>query len=483
MKHHKIIFFNLAIVSFIFIICSFVLAEESMHCVQDSDCGVAHYIGTEYCFLNNVYKDKLVPSCINPQEETSHCVSNTIKDLIFECNDIIGNWSANYCKDGNSYHSRYMTDSVCKVFEYDIAGCDNSNMSFQEEIVEICLDGCDSQTGNCIIRDKTCHSDNDCLAGEFCEYTDCSYNLGECVIIPEVCLAIYDPVCGCDGVTYSNDCFSRMSKATKDHDGECVYICTQDSDCGTNGFIGNGACNLNDVFKNYVTYTCNNPGTLNSHCSNLSVSQLFLDCGESGCGEYGDEYCYGKDLYKSRTCHDKGCCDGLCYNNIRTEKLLYQECLYGCSLNECISPPTICTKDSDCGIDTYTGDKYCKDDDVYRDYIEYKCLNPGLDNSTCEPDSNPRLIEECEDYCKDGECVEHHVPVEDGFDDMNKTEYKKYYSYYGGANYTNLEISPTVQRLTTSESKSSVNVTIPWYIILIIIIVVVIFVVILLLTR
>ena len=46
---------------------------------------------------------------------------------------------------------------------------------------------------------------------------------GVCVERPEVCPEIFDPVCACDGTTYSNDCFRLMAGAQKDHDGECGY--------------------------------------------------------------------------------------------------------------------------------------------------------------------------------------------------------------------------------------------------------------------
>ncbi len=45
---------------------------------------------------------------------------------------------------------------------------------------------------------------------------------GFCVERPEVCPETFEPVCGCDGVTYSNDCFRLMAGAQKGHDGECM---------------------------------------------------------------------------------------------------------------------------------------------------------------------------------------------------------------------------------------------------------------------
>jgi hypothetical protein len=51
----------------------------------------------------------------------------------------------------------------------------------------------------------------DCAAGLFCQYQagalcGAADAPGECVAIPEVCDDIFDPVCGCDGQTYSSAC-------------------------------------------------------------------------------------------------------------------------------------------------------------------------------------------------------------------------------------------------------------------------------------
>jgi hypothetical protein len=36
-----------------------------------------------------------------------------------------------------------------------------------------------------------------------------------------MCIELYKPVCGCDGKTYSNDCFAQKNGVTSWKEGEC----------------------------------------------------------------------------------------------------------------------------------------------------------------------------------------------------------------------------------------------------------------------
>jgi len=64
-----------------------------------------------------------------------------------------------------------------------------------------------------------------CDTGLWCDHPAGQCNVadaaGQCVKAPDVCTQDYNPVCGCDGETYGNDCMRKLAKVQLDHIGEC----------------------------------------------------------------------------------------------------------------------------------------------------------------------------------------------------------------------------------------------------------------------
>jgi len=235
--------------------------------------------------------------------------------------------------------------------------------------------------------------------------------------------------------------------------------CTINSDCGSSGLIGNYFCQNNDVYKNYINYTCKNPGTTSSYCSSATMPILIDDC-------TGSEYCLdgintcqvnvttsqtnvtctdtdgGIDIYTKGTttgvwdfytgfinvsidmsthtdyCRinygyvnglPKGVSEYYCNSQGRKSEQYY-DCPNGCQDGTCIQNQTTnitCSINSNCGTSGYTGTYFCQNSDVYRNYINYTCLNPGTASSYCSSATTPVLIDDCagNEYCAAGNSV------------------------------------------------------------------------------
>ena len=70
-----------------------------------------------------------------------------------------------------------------------------------------------------------CGLDAPCAEGQWCDYGDglCGAGAqGTCAPRPQMCVQIFQPVCGCDGRTHGNACAGQMEGVDVHYPGECA---------------------------------------------------------------------------------------------------------------------------------------------------------------------------------------------------------------------------------------------------------------------
>jgi hypothetical protein len=84
----------------------------------------------------------------------------------------------------------------------------------------------------------------ECAEGSACLFQDGCGTVGHCTRRPRDCDAVEQPVCGCDGNTYSNECIARLAGVSVRDEGACdeaqqfpcgPYQCAKTSFCVDKG--------------------------------------------------------------------------------------------------------------------------------------------------------------------------------------------------------------------------------------------------------
>ena len=215
---------------------------------------------------------------------------------------------------------------------------------------------------------------DDCPDATYCRQHDgvCGeITIGWCAPVAEMCPLDVDPVCGCDGETYSNECAMMSAGVSLSAMGACEAGCASNADCGSGvcDVVGCGDAAMPGACVKAPKY-CNRMWAPVCGCDGETYSN---DCRrlKAGVGLDHEGPCAAPcGGFAGLTCDD----DEVCYYDEGT-------CEWADQMGVCEAAPEVCPKHIDpvCGCDGETYRNLCmmKRAEVSLDH-EGVCCDPML---------------------------------------------------------------------------------------------------------
>lgn len=95
-----------------------------------------------------------------------------------------------------------------------------------------------------------------CRDTEYCKVESCGDSGGTCTKLAGACDAVYEPVCGCDGETYGNDCYAAAQGVNVASQGACETVTPCEGKCGAGEYCQTEGCGTSTGVCATKTETC-----------------------------------------------------------------------------------------------------------------------------------------------------------------------------------------------------------------------------------
>jgi hypothetical protein len=209
-----------------------------------------------------------------------------------------------------------------------------------------------------------------CAKGEYCDFplsAQCGAadQTGVCRAIPQVCDDIYQPVCGCDGVTYANACEAGAASASVVSTGVCAG---DGMDCG--GLLGT-TCPAGEYCNFPIATQCGS-GDQTGTCTGIPdacdlVYQPVCGCDDKTYGNACAAASAGISVAANGECKTPGgkACGARLANTCATSEYcsftLEAICGFADATGTCAAIPSVCTKELApvCGCNNVTYSNAC----------------------------------------------------------------------------------------------------------------------------
>ena len=104
----------------------------------------------------------------------------------------------------------------------DVPGAPSYGGCYPTSCLGCCMAGPTRDAGAVDVPAGSCRSNADCeLRSQYCAGDGCG-TAGRCAARPTRCTTLFSPVCGCDGVTYSNSCVAQSAGVRVAATGACA---------------------------------------------------------------------------------------------------------------------------------------------------------------------------------------------------------------------------------------------------------------------